>query len=91
MRSGLIAALLLTAAPLAPAPSYAQGTDTPPSAFAPPPQSDQADVRNAPRPRGAQVTSQQTGSATDAQQVVPMAERVAPGAASQPVENAPHR
>jgi len=91
MRPSLVAALLLVAASLAPAASYAQGGDTPPSAFAPPPQSDQPDTRNAPRSLGAQFTSQQTGSATGADQLVPMAPRVAPAAASQPVENAPNR
>ena len=91
MGPNLIAALLLTAASLAPAASYAQGADTPPSAFAPPAQSDQPDVRNAAPPLGAQFTSQQSGSATGAEQVVPTAPRVAPPGANRPVESAPNR
>jgi hypothetical protein len=91
MRTSLVAVLLLAAASLASPASYAQGGDTPPSAFAPAPQSDQPDTRNAPRPRGAQFTSQQTGTASGTQQVVPMAPRVANAGANQPVENAPKR
>src|SRR5262249_18263670 len=91
MRPNLMAALLVSLASLAPAPIHAQGADTPPSAFAPAPQSDQPDIRNAPRPRGAQFTSQQTGTASGTQQVVPMAPRVAPTLKNQAVENAPNR
>ena len=91
MRSRFITALAATVASLAPAPNFAQAADTPPSAFAPAPQSDQPDVKKAPAIRGARFTSQQTGSAGGGQLVVPLAARVAPTATNQPIDNAPNK
>ena len=61
--------------------------DIPPTAFAPQPQSDQPTSRAAPS-RGASATAQQTGSASDAQVAVPLAQRVAPVMSNQPVSGA---
>jgi len=91
MRSQLIAALALAAASLIPAPTHAQDADVPPSAFAPAPESNQADPQRASPSRGAEFAPQQTGSASGAEQVVPMAPRVAPTATKQPADNASNK
>jgi hypothetical protein len=91
MRPSLIAAFVLAGVLFAPAPVYAQDADTPPSAFATPPHSDQPDVPTAPTTPDAELTSHQTGSASGGKQLVPVAPRVAPAVANQPIDNAPNK
>jgi len=82
------AALLVSGASFISAvPNDSRAQDIPPSAFAPQPQSDQPSSRAAPS-RGASATAQQTGSASDAQVAVPLAQRVAPIMSNQPVSGA---
>jgi len=82
------AALLVSGASFISAvPTDSRAQDIPPSAFAPQPQSDQPSSRAAPS-RGASATAQQTGSASDAQVAVPLAQRVAPIMSNQPVSGA---
>jgi len=71
-------------------PTDSRAQDTPPSAFAPQPQSDQPSSRAA-SSRGASATAQQTGSASDAQAAVPLAQRVAPIVSDQPVSGAANK
>jgi len=87
------AALILMGSASLITPSYSVAQDAPPSVQAPTSQSNQpSNIRSGSVRRGsAQFSSQQSGSATGASAMVPVAQRFAPTLKAQPASDAANR